>query len=251
MRIALVQMRCEKGAADKNLWGMEGHIREAERRDVDIVCFPEASITGYVNEVEHPGTAVSLGGLEVARFVVLTQGSSLTALAGIVESTLKGRPFVTQIVAQQGKQRGYYRKIHHGEESHLYSAGADVPVFTHAHGAFGIAICADIDKPTVFEAAARQGARLVFLAAAPGLHGPQATRNWQSGYQWWRGECLTKLGRYARDYRLHIAVATQAGRTRDEDFPGGGYLFGPDGRLLTETPDWSESVLYADLISAG
>ena len=40
-----------------------------------------------------------------------------------------------------------------------------------------------------------------------------------------------------------MAIATQAGRTRDEDFPGGGYLFSPDGRLLAETPDWRESVL--------
>ena len=43
---------------------------------------------------------------------------------------------------------------------------------------------------------------------------------------------MTKLGRYARDDGVHIAVATQAGRTVDEDFPGGGYLFAPDGACI-------------------
>ena len=36
-----------------------------------------------------------------------------------------------------------------------------------------------------------------------------------------------------------------AGRTRDEDFPGGGYLFAPDGSCAQQTPDWSEGMLYA------
>jgi predicted amidohydrolase len=34
---------------------------------------------------------------------------------------------------------------------------------------------------------------------------------------------------------------------RDEDFPGGGYVFGPDGTCMFATCDWSEGVLYATL----
>jgi hypothetical protein len=64
---------------------------------------------------------------------------------------------------------------------------------------------------------------VVFEVAAPGLYGEQATRDWRSGYEWWRGECHEYLSAYARDYGLWIAVATQAGRTVDEDFPGGEY----------------------------
>ncbi len=248
MRIALVQMRCEKTAVGENLSQMERYLREAEGQNADIVCFPEASITGYVNEMEHPGSAVDLDGPEILLFLALTRKSSSTALAGVVERNPDGLPFVTQVVAQRGAMVGYYRKINHGDEAHLYSPGAEVPIFAHPKGPFGIAICADIDAPHVLEEASRKGARVVFVAAAPGLHGLQETRNWRTGYEWWRGECRTKLGRYARDYGLHIAVATQAGRTRDEDFPGGGYVFRLDGRLLAGTPDWSEGILYADLL---
>ncbi len=88
---------------------------------------------------------------------------------------------------------------------------------------------------------------MVFELAAPGLYGEQATRNWQSGFAWWEGECQSYLSRYARQYGLWIAVATQAGRTVDEDFPGGGYLFAPDGRRLYATPDGSPGVVYLGL----
>lgn len=36
-------------------------------------------------------------------------------------------------------------------------------------------------------------------------------------------------------------------RTSDEDFPGGGYVFGPTGACLLSTEDWSEGVLYAEI----
>jgi predicted amidohydrolase len=39
-------------------------------------------------------------------------------------------------------------------------------------------------------------------------------------------------------------------RTSDEDFPGGGYVFGPTGACLLSTEDWSEGVLYAEILLA-
>ena len=119
-----------------------------------------------------------------------------------------------------------------------------MPVFQHDDLTYGIAICADIHNREVFAACARQGAQVVFEVAAPGLYGEQATRDWRSGYEWWRGECHQYLAAYARDYGLWIAVATQAGRTVDEDFPGGGYLFRPDGECVYETADWSEGLAF-------
>ena len=140
------------------------------------------------------------------------------------------------------------------EEAHLYMPGGVAPaVWRHPtraaagapHVICGTAICADISNHAVFAENATQGARLIFEAAAPGLYGEQATRDWRSGYEWWRGECHTKLAGYARKLGVTIAVATQASRTSDEDFPGGGYIFGPDGACVAESGDWSEGVLYA------
>jgi len=248
LRIALAQMRCEKGDVAANLDALAGSLRAAARTGAEIVAFPEASITGYVDPERYPEALVRLDGPEVVRFAALTRETpSTTVIAGIVEANPDGPPYLTQIVARDGAVLCAYRKrTIPADEAHLFTPGPPAPaVFTHAGVTCGLAVCADIDDAAVFADCARLGAGLVFECAAPGLYGEQATRDWRSGFDWWRGECFTKLGRYAREQSIWIAVATQAGRTRDEDFPGGGYLFAPDGSYAQETADWSAGMLYA------
>ena len=133
------------------------------------------------------------------------------------------------------------------EEERWFSPGETVPIFRRGPQTYGVAICADIHNEAVFAACARQGARIVFELAAPGLQGDQSTRNWQSGFEWWKGECIKNLSAYARQFNIWIVVATQAGRTVDEDFPGGGYVFTPDGQCAYSTPDGSPGAVYLEL----
>jgi predicted amidohydrolase len=187
-------------------------------------------------------------GPEVDRVCALTRGCPLTLLVGLIEVNPSGKPFITHIVVRDRQVLGSYRKrTVIDKEAEWFAPGGIVPVFQHGDLCFGIAICADIRNEQVFADCARQGAQLVFEVAAPGLYGEQATRDWQAGFTWWEGECQKYLGRYAQQYGIWIAVATQAGRTVDEDFPGGGYVFAPDGRRLYATPDWTPGAVYLGL----
>jgi predicted amidohydrolase len=166
----------------------------------------------------------------------------------MIEANPLGKPFITHLVVRRGVIQGCYRKITIKDEETLwFSAGQDVPVFSLDGLTFGIAICADIGNEAVFAECGRKGAKLVFELAAPGLYGEQATRNWETGYAWWEGECQKYLSRYAQSYRFWIAVATQAGRTVDEDFPGGGYVFSPTGERLYATADYSPGAAFLEL----
>jgi predicted amidohydrolase len=260
MKLALIQMRYEKGALAANLFAIATYYGAAVAEGAEIVAFPEMSYTGYVDPTRYPAAVLRLDGPEVARLVALTRAQPATLIAGLVEANPGGepaaggehaasaKPFITQVVARDGALLGFYRKLTiQAEEAAWFAPGAGVPVFRHGALTFGVAICADIGNPAVFAACAAGGARLVFELAAPGLYGEQVTRNWRSGFGWWRGECRTHLSQYAREHGLWIAVATQAGRTIDEDFPGGGYLFAPDGGCASETADWSEGAAYVDV----
>jgi predicted amidohydrolase len=249
IKLGLVQMRCEKGAIDENLASTHAYLQAGVSQGVDIMCFPEMSITGYVNPLRSPEAVLHLDGPEVARLVSMTKDTHITAIAGLIERNPHRKPFITQIIAHAGKILGVYRKQTIVEdEVNWFAPGSTGAVFQHPKVLFGVSICADIDTPEIFTEQAGLGAQIVFEAAAPGLYGSQTTRNWLSGYQWWQNNCYQKLGHYARDNSIIIAVATQAGRTIDEDFPGGGYVFGPDGTCLSSTSGWSEGVLYAELL---
>ncbi|MEX2314725.1 MAG: nitrilase-related carbon-nitrogen hydrolase [Thermomicrobiales bacterium] len=244
MRIALVKMRCEKGDIAGNLARIGAEIRAADARGVEIIAFPEMSISGYVDPARWPEAVLALESDPVREFVALTARRPITALAGIVERNPRGKPYITQVVASGGRLAGVYRKnTIVDEEADWFSPGGAGPIFEHRGILFGVSICADIDNPAVFAACTDQGARIVFECAAPGLYGEQATRDWQSGFDWWREKCADQLGGLAMAHGFYVAVATQAGRTVDEDFPGGGYLFGPDGATLAATADWTEGVL--------
>lgn len=245
IQLALVQMFSEKAAIQQNLHTIAYHLAEAAAHSADVLVLPEMSLTGYTDPTRYPHAVLRLDGPEVAALLQLTQPYDLTLLAGLIEHNPAGKPFITHLVARRGQLLGVYRKITiKDEEAAWFSPGTDVPVFTLREWTFGLAICADIDNPAVFAGCRQAGAQIVFEVAAPGLYGEQAGRNWESGYRWWEGKCREQLGAYARDNGLWIAVATQAGRTVDEDFPGGGYLFAPSGERIAATAGWSPGVLY-------
>jgi len=241
-------MHCEKSAIAQNMGRMAFHLKEAAAHGVEIIGFPEMSLTGYAGPHKYPQAVLRLDGPEVQQFLRLTEPYSASVIAGLIEWNPAGKPFITQIVARQGVLEGYYRKITiKDEEAEWFSAGQTVPVFQSGKLTFGLAICADIQNEMVFAECARQGARIVFELAAPGLDGEQDTRNWATGYAWWESECRKYLSRYAQAYGLWVGVATQAGRTVDEDFPGGGYIFAPTGERVYATADWLPGAVYAEL----
>ena len=251
-RIALAQMNCEKAAIAQNLQQIAALLAQAEARGVDILALPEMCLTGYADPTRYPEAMLRLDGPEIDHLLAVSRPSAITVLVGLIEHNPDAKPFITHVVVRQGKLRGVYRKVTiKDEEVAWFSPGEEIPVFRAPTAGgeltFGIAICADIGNEAVFSACRRRGAQIVFELAAPGLYGDQATRDWESGYQWWEEECRTLLGAYASTYGLWIPVATQAGRTIDEDFPGGGFLFAPDGTRVYATDDWSPGVVYLDI----
>ena len=248
MRLALVQMRCEKAAISENVERMITFLNQASERSADIVCFPEMNITGYVAPRKFPESVIAWDDARLEPLYAWSEGSSASIIAGIVERNAGGMPFVSQAVIRGGKVVGSYRKMNiTGDEVAMFSPGSETLVMDRDGVKFGVLTCADQDRDDLFSLCAQSGARIVLLPSAPGLFGAQARRDWKSGYQWWREECMKGIGAYARTLGIWTASTSQAGRTTDEDFPGGGYIFDDRGRLAAETPDWSEGMIVYDI----
>ena len=81
VRAGLVQMRCEKGAIAANLDAISHTLAAAAALDVDILGFPEMSITGYVDPTQYPGSILRLDGPETAQLLEITRGLPTTLLA--------------------------------------------------------------------------------------------------------------------------------------------------------------------------
>ncbi|MFA7243842.1 MAG: carbon-nitrogen hydrolase family protein [Patescibacteria group bacterium] len=245
MKIALVQMPSAKGEIKINSERMSDYISFAAKAKADVAVFPEMSLTGYFTENNYIDTCLELESKPVKK--VVGASKDIAILFGIGEKDNSGY-HITQIFAQNGKIVGVYRKhnVQSGEEK-IFSSGVESPIFDLGGVRFGITICADIDLPELYKEYATKGCKVVFECASPDLYGDRENRNWEKGYLWWKNNCITKIGNYARENKINIAVATQSGRNMDDDFPGGGYLFSTEGKIIAETKDYQQEVLFCRL----
>jgi 8-oxo-dGTP pyrophosphatase MutT (NUDIX family) len=95
---------------------------------------------------------------------------------------------------------------------------------------------------------AETGVQVVFLSSAPGLYGRRSSEeSWRDGFEWWEGSGLADARRQAKRLGLWVGMATQAGSTVDEDFPGIGALIAPDGDVVARLPDWKPGTLVVDI----
>ena len=248
MKIALVQMNCDKGEIARNVQRAIEFCIQAAESGADIVCFPEASLTGYIDPLRFPDAVISWDNSQLAPLFDWFRNNPITGVLGIVERNSSGAPFIAQGVIKDGELQSVYHKTHLApEELSHFSADDELCIVSHHGKNLGLSVCADIESEDLFRRYSEAGAQVVLHASAPGLYGEQATRNWQSGYDWWHDDCQAKLGMYAQKFGLTIAAATQSGRTVDEDFPGGGYLFDQSGALVSQTSDWSEGMLIVEV----
>jgi predicted amidohydrolase len=253
LKLALAQMRCEKGDWEGNLRRVDELMAHARSQECDIVIFPEMGLSGYAVPAKFPDAVQPLDSPRVQRFVDLTARHGIAASGGFIEANPAGKPFVTQVLAQDGRILGVYRKNHIvDEEADMFSPGSDTPVFNlrlrDTELPCALAICADSDRPDLFVDFARKGAAIVFHSSAPGLYNRRTgDASWWDGFNWYKSYVADRLPAYARDNHLHIAVATQTGATVDEDFPGGSFIFAPDGACLAGTEDYGETLLIYEL----
>jgi predicted amidohydrolase len=248
VRILAAALRCEKGSLPENLEEHRRVLEEARAARCTLAVFPEMSLTGSLDPSRQPELLVTLDHPAVAELVAFTAESGVAAAFGISERSGRGDAHISQVVAEHGRIVGVQRKRHLGEGEESYAA-ADTDVTIELGGVrCAIAICAEsgIDRPFAHAAAAE--AKLVLLCSAPGLYGRRIDEaEWRRGWEWWRAEGLGDARRHARARGLWIVLATQAGSTHDEDFPGVAALVDPAGSVRAELPDWHAANLIADV----
>jgi len=249
MRLALAAMTCGKGEVERNLERHVDLLRTAANSGCDLAVFPEFSLTGSVDPIRAPHDLLSLDAAPVHALAAATKSTGVGAVFGLAEQ-VRGGPHITQVYARGGEVVGVQRKRHLGEDEDGYVVAGDDAAFACGGVGFAVAICAESGVNRPWDAAASAGASLVLLCSAPGLYGRRLDEAaWRDGYEWWQGCGLADAREHAARHRLWVALATQAGSTRDEDFPGLAALVDRDGDVVARLPDWQLGTLMVEIPS--
>jgi NAD+ synthase (glutamine-hydrolysing) len=248
MKVALLQSPAIMGNVCKNYAIAANLVKRANKLGAEFFVFPEMSLTGYFDKKGQMENSISTENEFIKKMIDLTANRK-TIIFGLSEKRDNGH-YITQVVAHNGKLIGKYEKHNlAGNEKKNYKVGKELPMFCINGLNFGITICADIDLGALYKNYKQKGCEIVFECASPDLYGESKNRDWEKGYEWWRGNCIKKIGKYSKDNKLKIAVVTMSGRNEYGDFPGGGYLFSHKGTLVAETKNHQDEILIIDLTS--
>ncbi len=232
--VRLAQVEVRLGDLD---WNLQRHLEiigRAATDGVDLLVFPELSLTGYYLRDLAYEVAVAADGPVMGRLAEAAGG--MTVVVGFVEEDRRHRLFSSAAVLQGGKVAFVHRKVYlptYGmfDEARYLTAGDRVRVFEwDGVGRVGIMICEDAWHPSVPLILSRQGADLMVATAAspaeglwPGRMAVQAA--WED-----------MLATYARLFQCIVLFCNRAGCEDGFAFWGGSGAWGPDGREICRAP---------------
>jgi N-carbamoylputrescine amidase len=243
LRVAAAQITCPVGRLAENLDKHRRYTRRAADAGARVVCFSEASLTGYpVGDAVPHELAQPLPGELSRELVALSAETGLLVLAGLIERDRSGVLYNSMFAAGPTGLVGAYRKAHVAcSEIHRFYHGDEFLVFPWCRTTIGVQICYDMHFPEMTRCLALRGAEVIFaLYASPDPCTPQ-------GHASKRSRWLKYLPARAFDNSVYVVAVNQVGHNGAIEFPGTTVVFNPSGDLMAEAQPLVEDLLIVDL----
>jgi len=164
---------------------------------------------------------------------------NLVILAGMIEKTGQGRPYISQVVASPAGILGIYRKTHLSPpEKESYQAGDELASYSYGGVMFGIQLCYEAHFPEISTKMALDGSEIIFVPHAS----PRGTPD-EKNQSW-----LRHLPARAFDNSVFLAACNQVGTYKNDlGFPGIAMILNPIGKVMESYKGDQDAMIIADL----
>jgi len=244
LKVAVAQIDSELGDLRGNTNKHLELIRRAADTGVEVLLFPELSLTGYSLGTHVPDVALPR---EHDIIKLIAQAApNMTVLVGFVEEGPAAQFFNSMAALRDGRLVFIHRKLNiptYGalEEGKLFAAGSYVETFpVHGRWRGGVMICADLWNPALVHLAMVHGTTLLF---APLNSAENVVSDEFSNPKSWD----TVLRFYAIMYAMPIMVSNRVGTEHGSRFWGQSRIIDPRGEVLDEADDESECLVHASI----
>ncbi|WP_338505254.1 carbon-nitrogen hydrolase family protein [Erwinia aphidicola] len=186
-------------------WNLQHHlefVRYAAVHHVDLLMFPELSLTGYELPLMAK-LAMSTDDPRLQAFADAAQEHQMGISIGLPLQSGKNVRLSALTFLPDGTRLAYSKRNLFGPEQQIFTRGEALPLFGYQHHHVAIAICADISVEEYARDAAHRGADLYATSVLVS----------ENGYE---TDC-EYLARWSREYKMAIVMANHA-------WPSGGYI---------------------------
>ena len=273
LTVASVQFEHTPGDKRANLEKIHRFVEKAARRNVELIAFPECSITGYwflrnLSREDFAALAEPVfDGPSSQCLLALAREYNMTIGAGLIEAGPDGRFYKEYVVAMPDGTARRHRKIH-AFVSPFLTSGDEYTVFDTPQGCrVGVLICYDCNIIENVRINAVAGAEILL---APHQTGGCRTRNphlmgaidrslWDNRASdpeaierelrgdKGRGWLMRWLPSRAHDNGMFVLFSNGVGVDDDEIRTGNAMILDPYGRILAETWKADDDMVVAEL----
>ncbi len=246
MKIGLVQFAPILGNVQKNLDSHLDYIEQAKKEGIQLLVFPELSLTGYTLRDLVKETAVKPASDPV--FQKLKSASrGISTVFGFVEEKETGQFFNSAAFLSGGTVQSIHRKVYlptYGmfEEGKFFAQGKNFKSFSAPFGKTGMMICYDFLQLGACYLIFTGGSEFIItISAAPG-RGMAAEEKFESSIMW---EMMgATLSHFSSSFVIYCnRVGVEDGKV----FAGGSFIYGPSGDLKAKAAYLEEEFLILDI----
>jgi len=240
-------------------------IEAAKAEGVDLVVFPELSLTGYFVRERYHEAALRMDSPEIKRLAAATRGTA--AVIGFIEESNAMNFYNSALVAVNGEILFAYRKLNlpnYGvfEERKIFSSGKQVRVFRHKGLTIAPFICNDLWHPSLPYLGVTQKAD-IFITMFNSSRGSMG--NEFSNIESWSiinrfysrvfgvyNLCANRVGcEVFEDLRSQNETTDDTASAMVDDNPfrfwGGSEIINPFGHVITSAALFEPDAVFADI----
>jgi NAD+ synthase (glutamine-hydrolysing) len=222
-------------------------IKDAQAAGVDLLVFPELSLTGYALQDLVPTVAHHPVQDDLIFKPLLEASSTIDLVIGFVDEDTRHRFFISSAYLSQGKVVHVHHKLYlptYGlfDEGRFFGWGDSISAFDTRFGRMGILICEDFWHASPPYLLWLDGSDLfLFTSASPGRGLSEEPR--LESARW--VEYLNQA--YACMFTSFVVHTNRVGYEDGLNFWGGSTIFDPDGELICRAPFNQESLTLSEV----
>jgi len=218
MKLAATQINCTVGEISDNLDKHYVEIKIAIKNDVQLIIFPEMSITGYCRE-EAEQLVFTENDRRLDKLKELAKIGDIIIIVG-APIKIKEKCFIGSFVIHPDESVSMYTKqyLHDGEELFFSSSMDYNPIINIGNERISLAICADINNEN-HPCNAKKNNCTIYL---PSIF--YSTAGMDEAYE--------QLRNYAEKYSLHILMSNYVGELWQMTSGGKSAFWNSKGALL-------------------
>ncbi len=250
-RVGLAQTGPTLGNLEANRKIIQKEVRRSIRQGVDLLVFPELSVTGYFLKDIVPEVALRRGSPLLKEIAELSREVSI--VIGFIEESGRHGFYNAAGYFEGGKLVHLHRKIYlptYGlfDEGRYVGSGKQVRAFDTRFGRVAMLICEDAWHPSLAYVASQDGADILIIPSSSPARGvkKQAGKSGLAIERAW--QALNRA--YATVFSQFVFFSNRVGYEDGISFWGGSEIVLPSGEPLVSAPKWKPRLLTAEVNTA-